>query len=357
MTMASKTCKNCGSEVNVNHTYCKECGGSEFITSTAPVVRKTQNPTIMHRLFYWDYDGYYMLSKSKLVGIGTFLVVLSATTLSLLPATIVVGLIIAAIVFLIGWILHMLLSHPSKPKLTHNDYGFVNDLIHLLFFWQNKNTGEFVKSKTKIISFMFFVLFVLLAVILNAPSLFAVIVFGIIFGMMAFFIGSGIHKLTNPNPVNPQKTISKPKELPKNEPVIEESADSDVIDEYRRYETEVIELQKQYSIKEKHARELIEKRFAPPQLTYTRFISVVDKSTELFNKQSDSTLAMIRIASEYSAKVENEIRTRIDILKSITDKLDDLINEFVITMDDSNDEEIGNLFDDMSNLIKSVKDY
>ena len=66
---------------------------------------------------------------------------------------------------------------------------------------------------------------------------------------------------------------------------------------------------------------------------------------------------MIDLASEHSAKIENEIKTRIKVLENISAKLDDLTNELVINMSDDNDEDIHNLFDEMSDLVKSVKDY
>lgn len=353
--MNEKTCKNCGTKVEISTKYCQNCGGSEFITGNPPAVPKGK-PSLVHKLFYWDYDGYYVLSKSKLMGFGVFLITLSIATPSLLPGVIIVGLIFGLIVFLIGYIIHMFLSHPSKAKITHNDYGFIRDFINLLFYWQNKNTGEYVLSKTKIISHIIFVLFVILSVVLKSPSLFASILLGLIFEVPAFLIGSGLHKLTNPNPVNPPKQVSKPKEIPKSKPVIE-NKQNNIVPEYLKYKIKIEELKKQYTLKEKQTRDLIEKRFTPPQLTYTRFISVVDKSTDLFTKQSGSALTMIDIATEYSAKIDSEIQSKITILTDIIDKLDDLTNELVITMDDSDDEEINNLFDDMSDLIKSVKDY
>ena len=66
---------------------------------------------------------------------------------------------------------------------------------------------------------------------------------------------------------------------------------------------------------------------------------------------------MINLANEYSVKIEEEIKSKITIMKNITSKLDDLTNELVLTIDKSDDEDINNLFDDMSNLIKSVSDY
>ena len=92
-------------------------------------------------------------------------------------------------------------------------------------------------------------------------------------------------------------------------------------------------------------------------MTYTRFIGVVDRSKKLFDNQSESALTMINLASEYSPKIENEIKNKIKVLENISSKLDDLTNELVLTMSEGNDEDINNLFDEMSDLVKSVKDY
>ncbi|MBR3139986.1 MAG: hypothetical protein IKF11_03855, partial [Methanobrevibacter sp.] len=62
-------------------------------------------------------------------------------------------------------------------------------------------------------------------------------------------------------------------------------------------------------------------------------------------------------ANDYSPKIENEIKSKISVLRQIISKLDDLTNELVLTMEKSDDNEINNLFDDMSNLINSVNDY
>ena len=92
-------------------------------------------------------------------------------------------------------------------------------------------------------------------------------------------------------------------------------------------------------------------------MTYTRFIGVVDKSTKMFNTQVDSAMTMINLASEYSPKIENEVNSKIGIMEIIIDKLDDLTNELVLTMEKSSDEDVNNLFEDMSDLINSVNDY
>lgn len=358
MKMKTKTCAKCGNEVDVAGKFCPKCGSSEF-KQTAVVV-KEDNRTPVHRFFYWNYDGHYMLSKAKLAGITTFVVLASTVFLAGAPAVMfLVGAIIAAIVFLLGLALHMLVSKPSPAKLEHNDYGLIPDLAHFLFFWQDRKTGEYVLSKTKIISHLVFVLFAIIgSFIPPGLNIFSIILFGLFFEVPAFLIGTGIHKVTKPFTPNPKREISKPKEIPKSKPVIEKPVEAPVDAElYSEYKNQIESLVKEYEVKEKHTRELIAKRFEPPQLTYTRFIGVVDKSTQLFTHQADSALTMINLANEYSPKIEGEIKSKIAVMKDITSKLDDLTNELVLTIDKSDDEDINNLFDDMSNLIRSVNDY
>ena len=66
---------------------------------------------------------------------------------------------------------------------------------------------------------------------------------------------------------------------------------------------------------------------------------------------------LINYSKSDSAKIEGEIISRMDNLKSITDKLDDLSDELVISMSKSNDEDIHNVLNDMETLIDSINDY
>lgn len=361
MKMKTKTCVKCGNEVDVATRYCAKCGGSDF-RQRAEVIRKGK-PSRIHKIFYWDYDGQYVISKSKVAAIITFIIWFPLNLPFAPAAMFFVGLIFAFIVFLIGFALKTILPKPSQVVLNHNDYGLFTDLKHLFLYWQNKRTGEFVLAKTKVISLILFVLFTMFALTLPITTAFASVVFGLVLDTPAFLIGTAIHKFTNPNPVNPkreipkQKEIPKPDKAPKTEPAVEEISEESVISGYGYYKDKINALSKEYSQKEAHTRDLIEKRFAPPQLTYTRFIGVVDKSTKMFNEQADSALTMIDLASEYSSKVENEIKSKINIMETIIDKMDDLTNELVLTMEKSDDNEVKSLFEDMSNLISSVNDY
>ena len=127
----------------------------------------------------------------------------------------------------------------------------------------------------------------------------------------------------------------------------------------KRYEKQVNDLKQLYEVKEKIARDMIEKKFSPTELTYDRFISAINSCDNLFRDQAESTLNIINFATDNAPKVEYEIKNRIDILKLIIEKVDELTNELVLNMSsvDSNTEEIRYLVEDMEKLINSVKDY
>lgn len=142
------------------------------------------------------------------------------------------------------------------------------------------------------------------------------------------------------------------------EPIV--SVKNNNIDSFNVYKSQINDLKSLYDVKEKIAKELIEKRFEPPQLTYDKFISSVDNCTELFNNQVDVALNIIDLATEHTSEMDYEIETRINILKSIIEKIDSLTNELVINIGQTQSEEnetINGLLDDMENLIESIKEY
>ena len=57
-------------------------------------------------------------------------------------------------------------------------------------------------------------------------------------------------------------------------------------------------------------------------------------------------------------KIDKEINNRLDILKSLVKKMDELVDELVISLNESDDEgNVDTVFGDMDDLIDSVKDY
>ena len=127
----------------------------------------------------------------------------------------------------------------------------------------------------------------------------------------------------------------------------------------RKYEKEIGNLKVLFDVKEDVVRDLIEKRFQPPQITYDRFISAIDSCHKLFYEQYDSALNITHLAVEDTPRIQDEIKSRIEAMKKIINQIEDLTNELVINISSSNetDDEVKNLLDDMENLIESVKDY
>ena len=362
MTKGYKICTNCGEKVDEDYNFCPNCKSQSF-RKDLPAVRKASAPdSLTHRLFYWNYDGEYVLAKSKVGAAAVLIVFLIATFASPYAAGMfVLALLFSVITFLLGYVAHYIRPKPEQAKLTYNDYGFLQDLVHLMFFWQNKNTGEYVLSKTKVFTVVIFVLITLFAVAMqfSLMSLVAGIIIGFFIDVPVFLIGFSIHKLTNPNPTNPKRIEKQepPKKVERKFKVFKRTPKEVESSPFSGYETQLKDLKAEFKTKDKAARELIEKRFEPPQITYTRFITLVDKSSELFEKEAESAQTIIDLASEDSPRIRSELDSKIDILKSITSKIDELTNELILSMDSSEDADVDNLIDDMQDLISSVKDY
>lgn len=131
------------------------------------------------------------------------------------------------------------------------------------------------------------------------------------------------------------------------------------VESFKKYEKEVNNLKVLFDVKEHVVRDLIKQRFEPPQITYDKFISMIDSCHKLFYEQADSTLNIIKLAVEDTPRIEDEIKNRIDVMKNIINQIEELTNELVINInsEEGSQEEVKNLIDDMENLIVSVKEY
>ena len=353
----SKICDNCGKTVNDDAKFCPYCKNKTFRNKYEVT---TPNDDIVHKAFYWQYSGGSVLSKTKIASISVFAFFFLMWLFSGAPPIfVVITLIFALATYLLGFAIHKFLGEPAFNKIRYNDYGLIQDLKHLLFYWQDR-TGGYILSKTKIFSFAVFLLvFGLGLTTFNSLVVFSAILLALLFEIPVFVLGFLIHKLTLSDTSQhelPEKKV-KPKKVKDIKKVETASSNPQVIPEYVGYLSQLDDLNGKFASKEKSTRDLIEKRFEPPQLTYTRFISGVDKSSELFKKHSDSAYTMINLADEYSPRIAGEVETKIDILKSIIEKLDDLSNELILNNNLSNKDDVDNLINDMDNLIDSVKDY
>ena len=103
-----------------------------------------------------------------------------------------------------------------------------------------------------------------------------------------------------------------------------------------------------FESKEKIAREMIERRFPAPQMTNTKFNSVLDNCKDVVESQIE-----ILNAITPTEKTKYEIASRKKLIKQLISKVDDLTNELILS-EENNIEEV---IDDMDGLINSVKEY
>lgn len=128
---------------------------------------------------------------------------------------------------------------------------------------------------------------------------------------------------------------------------------------FDKYESQIDGLKRQFDNKEEHVTNLINERFQASTITHDRFMTIVDSSRKQFYQQADSAKNMIELTKNPSLKVEKEIVKKIGILESINRKMDDLIAELIISINEDKqaDEHLQFLADDMEGLINSVKHY
>lgn len=126
-----------------------------------------------------------------------------------------------------------------------------------------------------------------------------------------------------------------------------------------KYEKEIIELKEEFTNKKINAETLIEKRFAPPQLTYDKFMSTVENAERVFDSEYNTAIDLIRYSDDYSSDMEEQIKAKIKTLKVLIKQLDNLIKELLenLSKDNSSDEEIKNIIEEMDRLIDSVSLY
>ncbi|WP_407433113.1 hypothetical protein [Methanobrevibacter sp.] len=143
------------------------------------------------------------------------------------------------------------------------------------------------------------------------------------------------------------------------EPKVEETPDIPAQAPLKRYENQINNLKAEYDAKEKVVINLIEKSFAPPQITYDKFVDSVKNCTKVFNDQVDSALRIVQLTTRETPRIDAELESKITNMKNIISQIDDLTNELIINLssDKNNNADVENLFDDMKDLIDSVKKY
>ena len=124
-----------------------------------------------------------------------------------------------------------------------------------------------------------------------------------------------------------------------------------------KYKSQIDEIEQDYNSKQAKATELVEKLFDPTHMSYSKFTNAIKKSNQLFANQLKIAQKMLELDS--NRIVDGEIENKIKTLNTFVDKMEDLINELVIQLSSNkkDNDDINNLFNDMDDLIDSVKDY
>lgn len=160
----------------------------------------------------------------------------------------------------------------------------------------------------------------------------------------------------NPEEVKtPKKQQDSVKPAEKAETAYEEKP----VEALQKYSVEAQKLKAVYDAKEEVVKDLIEKRFEPPQITYDRFMSSIASCHKLFYKQYDTVENITKLAADDSPRVRGELESKMEAMKKIIDQIEDLTNELVINIssDNQSKKDVKILIEDMDNLIESVKEY
>jgi len=128
---------------------------------------------------------------------------------------------------------------------------------------------------------------------------------------------------------------------------------------YESYNLLIVNLKKEFDVKEEKVSTLIEEQFLSSKITYNKFMAVIANAHENFYYHADSALDIIDLALEPSQVLEDEIVKKINILKSLITKMNDLSVELILNKNNVDDyeQDLNHLVNDFEDLIDSVKDY
>lgn len=126
-----------------------------------------------------------------------------------------------------------------------------------------------------------------------------------------------------------------------------------------KYDAKIEELERKYDDKQSKAKELIGKLFDPDHLAYERFNASITKSNNLFDIQVGIAKKMAEMDVDDNPFIVKEMEAKLQTLQTFVDKMEDLTNELIIHLssNEKDNDDINCLFNDMDDLIDSVKDY
>ena len=115
-------------------------------------------------------------------------------------------------------------------------------------------------------------------------------------------------------------------------------------------------MKKDYDLKIEKTKKIINEEFTHSKLTQTYFNSHINNLNKLFDEEVEIIEKIIRL-NEKSEILEKEVKNKIKLLKVMLDKINRLINELIININNTNEQELSDILEEMNRLIKTVKDY
>lgn len=189
--MPTKTCENCGREVEDYVKFCPQCGSSSFtnlnseVTTSNPDVDSSKSVnSIIAKLFYWDENGQYYFSKTKFFSILIFLDIFIARIYytSDVVVSVLIALIVAAISFLIGRSFH------KKNDASASGGDLIKDIANMLFY-MNESIS---KAKVLAIS-VYFILIIVYCIIEGWSMFFAGTLMFLVFAIPVYYIAKSLN--------------------------------------------------------------------------------------------------------------------------------------------------------------------
>lgn len=293
MAVKWKICNNCNRKVNKVANKCPYCDSKSFTAYK----EKSMSPSgqddisildfLKYPLFYSKYERYnvFLFSRAKFINVIAFCLIfiyfMQSSTNYLISFILV--LIFFIPVYIITHIAHSMAENESaiRTKIKNREDSLFDNIIHFLFYWHDEDTNIFTFSKTKTISLLIYVVFVLYRSF-SSTSFLAEAFIGLFLFVPALLIGSLIHYLLldrehekkeiSNKPPEP-KVIQKPKTNPtkqiKKESKPKQDNKKPIFDSYK---IQVNNLKSKFDIKEENVRDLIKKRFPSLKLPMLNLI-------------------------------------------------------------------------------------
>lgn len=117
------------------------------------------------------------------------------------------------------------------------------------------------------------------------------------------------------------------------------------------------ELKDLYDSKEKVVIKILQKKFDENEMSYKRFILLIDKCHEMIYDEIKDAFNLISYTSYSPAYIEIIFKKHFEKIEKIIEKIDELMNNLIMNERKNSTSEYKSLLEDMDSLNKSVYEY